>query len=342
MRAARPPCYKDAVRFGIIPTEGGHLAREALAEVERAEALGFDSAWMEEHHGVAGHYWPSPLVVLAGFATRTSRLWLGTDVAVLPFYDPIRAAEDAAMVDVLSGGRLVFGVAIGYRPDEFALYRTPLEGRGARFEEALVLIRALWTQESVTHEGPCYPVRAARLEPKPVQRPHPPIWIGGWGERMLRRAARLADAWVPGPTARLDRLLDGQARYRAELRAAGRPEPAEWPLTRDTVIADTDAEALALAERHLLVAYRDEYGGGRWQHPLVGAADATPVDRLDALGRDRFIVGGPDRCRAQVRRFVEALGTTHLIFRLYFPGMPHAHILREIELLAREVIPAFR
>src|SRR5574341_118038 len=120
------------MRFGFIPTEGGHLAKEALAEVDRAEALGLDSVWMEEHHGVHGHYWPSPLVVLAGFATRTSRLILGTDVVVLPFYDPVRAAEDAAMVDVLSGGRLVFGAAIGYRPDEFALYRTPLEKRSLK------------------------------------------------------------------------------------------------------------------------------------------------------------------------------------------------------------------
>jgi hypothetical protein len=212
---------------------------------------------------------------------------------VLPFYDPVRAAEDAAMVDVLSDGRLVFGAAIGYRPDEFALYRTPLEKRGARFEEALELIRALWTQESVTHPGPHYPLQNARLEPKPIQRPHPPIWIGGWGELMIRRAARQADAWVPGPTAHLQKLLDGKARYQAELRAAGRPDPAEWPLTRDTVIADTDAEALELAERHLLVNYRDEYGGGRWKHPLIGAEDATPVDQLDALGRDRFVIGGP-------------------------------------------------
>jgi probable F420-dependent oxidoreductase len=263
------------MRFGFIPTEGGHLTKEALAEVERAETLGLDSVWMEEHHGVRGHYWPSPLVVLAGFATRTSRLLLGTDVVVLPFYDPVRAAEDAAMVDVLSGGRLVFGAAIGYRPDEFALYRAPLEKRGARFEEALAVMRALWTEDAVTHPGPHYPLRDARIEPKPVQRPHPPIWIGGWGELMIRRAARLADAWVPGPTAHLGKLLDGKARYQAELRAAGRPDPAEWPLTRDTVIADTDAEALELAERHLLVNYRDEYGGGRWKHPLIGAEDAT-------------------------------------------------------------------
>ena len=108
------------------------------------------------------------------------------------------------------------------------------------------------------------------------------------------------------------------------------------------MIADTDARAFELAERHLLVNYRDEYGGGKWQHPLIGAEDRTPVDRLDALAADRFVVGGPERCIAQLRRFVEAFGADHIVFRLYFPGMPHAHIVRELELLSREVFPAFR
>lgn len=127
------------MKFGFIPTEGGRFYREALAEVEHGEALGFDSVWMEEHHGVRDHYWPSPLMVLAGFATRTSRLRLGTDV--------------------MSNGRFV---------------------------EALSVIRALWTQERVTLPGPHYPLQDARIEPRPVQSPHPPIWIGGWGEITLR------------------------------------------------------------------------------------------------------------------------------------------------------------
>jgi probable F420-dependent oxidoreductase len=338
------------MKFGLLfrpqdPPDAANIGQrwqEILAAGEAAEAAGWDGLFVPEHHMMPDAYLPSPWPALGALAARTKHVDIGTTVHLLPFEHPVHVAEHSAMVDVLSGGRLVFGAAIGYRPDEFALYRTPLEKRGARFEEALELIRALWTQESVTHPGPHYPLQNARLEPKPIQRPHPPIWIGGWGELMIRRAARQADAWVPGPTAHLQKLLDGKARYQAELRAAGRPDPAEWPLTRDTVIADTDAEALELAERHLLVNYRDEYGGGRWKHPLIGAEDATPVDQLDALGRDRFVIGGPERCRAQVRRFVEEFGATHVIFRLYFPGMPHRHILRELELLAREVVPAFR
>jgi probable F420-dependent oxidoreductase len=324
------------LKLGFIPIEGGHGYREALEEVERAEELGFDSVWMEEHHAVRDHYWPSPLVVLAGFATRTSRVTLGTDILVAPFYHPVRLAEEVALLDVMSGGRAVLGIAIGYKPDEFALYGVELERRGARFEEQLAIMKALWTQDAVTFHGASYRVEG-RLEPKPVQVPHPPVWIGGWGERTLRRAAALADNWIPGPTADLGRLLKGKQAFLAARAAAHRPVPAEWPLTRDVIIADSDGEARELAERHIMVAYRKEYAGG-WRHPFIDASVATD---LDALKRDRFLIGGPAQVIDALRPFVTDYGTTHLICRLFFPGLPHRHILRALELLAREVRPAF-
>jgi len=326
------------LKIGFIPIEGGHFYREALEEVTRAEELGFDSVWMEEHHSVTNHYWPSPLTVLAGFATRTSRLMLGTDILVAPFYHPARLAEDVAMLDVMSGGRMTLGIAIGYKPDEFALYGTALEKRGARFEEQLAIMKALWTEEHVRVRGHYYTVEG-RLEPKPVTRPHPPLWIGGWGELTLRRAATLADNWIPGPTADLTRLLAGKRAFLDHRQVAGRTTPvAEWPLTRDIIIADTDARARELAEEHIMVAYRREYAGG-WRHPFIDASIAADLDRLMA---DRFIIGGPDQCVVQIRRFVEEYGMTHLICRTFFPGLAHAHIMRALDLIAREVMPAFR
>src|SRR5258707_7712887 len=110
------------IKIGFIPIEGGEYYKEALEEVRRGEELGFDSVWMEEHHSVTDHYWPSPLQVLAGFATRTSRIRLGTDILVAPFYHPVRLAEDVALLDIMSGGRFTLGIAIGYKPDEFLLY----------------------------------------------------------------------------------------------------------------------------------------------------------------------------------------------------------------------------
>ncbi len=288
------------MRFGFIPSEGGRLFEQSLREVCYAEELGFDSVWLEEHHGVKDHYWPAPLLCLAGYATRTSKLLLGTDVVVLPFYHPVRAAEDAAMLDVISGGRFILGVAIGYRPDEFALYNVPLERRGARYAEAINLIKQLWTEDDVTFEGRY------------------------------------------GPTANLQKLLDATATYHQHLADMGKdPRRFPRPLTREVVIAETAEQARELAEKHLLVNYRDEYGGG-WSHPLIGAEDNAPVDRLEELGHDRFIIGGPEQCVATIKRFQETFGVDHLICRMYFPGMSHEHIMRGLELLATEVMPAFR
>jgi alkanesulfonate monooxygenase SsuD/methylene tetrahydromethanopterin reductase-like flavin-dependent oxidoreductase (luciferase family) len=169
------------------------------------------------------------------------------------------------------------------------------------------------------------------------------MWLGGWGKLSLARAARYGDAWVPGPTASLEKLLDAQATYRQNLRQVQiDPSSVPTPLTREVVIAATDGEARDVAERHLLINYRDEYGGGAWKHPLIGAEDSAPVDQFDMLSRDRFLVGSPDTIISQLQRFVEAFGVDHLICRLYFPGIPHDFILQELRLLAGEVMPAFK
>ncbi|HXH82474.1 MAG TPA: LLM class flavin-dependent oxidoreductase, partial [Candidatus Tectomicrobia bacterium] len=150
--------------------------------------------------------------------------------------------------------------------------------------------------------------------------------------------ATLGDNWIPGPTADLARLLAGKRRFLEHRAAANLPVPTEWPLTRDVIVADTDAEARALAEEHIMIAYRREYAGG-WRHPFIDASIATDLDKLMA---ERFVIGGPEQCVAQIRRFVQEYGMTHLICRTFFPGMPHARIMRALELLAREVMPALR
>lgn len=326
------------MKFGFITTEGGTYFKEALEEAIYGEELGFDSVWLEEHHSIRNHYWPSPLVALAGIATRTTRVLLGTDIVVLPFYHPVRIAEDTAMLDVISGGRAILGAAIGYRPPEFELYDIGLDNRGARYVEMLKIMRALWTQDQVEYTGRFFKIKGS-IEPKPTR--SIPLWLGGWGELSLKRAAQLGDAWVPGPTANLEKLLSAQKQYRSFLIDAGKSSAdVPNPLTREVVIAETREQALELAEKFVMVNYRDEYGGG-WKHPLIGSQDQTPI-ALDSLSNDRFIVGNPDDCIAQIKRFVETFGVDHLICRLYFAGMPHAHIMQELKLLAQEVFPAFR
>lgn len=329
-----------SLKIGFIPTEGGHFYPECLEEVIYAEELGFASAWLEEHHSVKNHYWPSPLVALAGMATRTSRIFLGTDIIVLPFYHPVRIAEDVALLDIMSNGRMILGAAIGYRPDEFALYQTPMEKRGGAFAEAIQFIRQLWTQDSVTFQGRYYQVENVKIEPRPNKQP--PIWLGGWGQLSLKRAAFLGDAWVPGPTAGLEKLLEAQSIYRAQLCESGKdPKCAPNPLTREVIVAETDEKALEMAEQHLIINYRDEYGGG-WEHPLIGNEDAAPVNQLDALSQDRFIIGSPETCIRKIQRFIDTFGVDHLICRLYFPGIPHKFIMDELDLIGKEIIPVFQ
>jgi alkanesulfonate monooxygenase SsuD/methylene tetrahydromethanopterin reductase-like flavin-dependent oxidoreductase (luciferase family) len=328
------------MKFGFIPTEGGHYYQECLEEIVYAESLGFDSAWLEEHHSVKNHYWPSPLMALAGGATRTSQIVLGTDIIVLPFYHPVRIAEDVAMLDIMSAGRIILGVAIGYRSDEFALYQLPLEKRGARFAEAIAFIRQLWTQESVTFQGTYYQANAVKIEPRPEKPPL--IWLGGWGQLSLERAATLGDAWIPGPTAALSKLLESQSVYRGCLEQNGKDlRSVPTPLTREVIIAETDEQAREMAEKHLLINYRDEYGGG-WDHPLISKEDPGSLNQLDVIGADRFIIGSPDTCIKQIQRFVDTFGVDHLICRLYFPGLPHSFLMSELKLIAAEVMPAFK
>jgi alkanesulfonate monooxygenase SsuD/methylene tetrahydromethanopterin reductase-like flavin-dependent oxidoreductase (luciferase family) len=326
------------MKFGFIPTEGGTYFQEALEEAVYGEELGFDSVWLEEHHSIRNHYWPSPLMALAGMATCTSRILLGTDIVVLPFYHPTRAAEDLAMLDVISNGRAIFGAAIGYRPPEFELYDISLDDRGARYVEMLKIMRLLWTHDHVEYNGRFFNING-RIEPRPT---NPiPIWLGGWGELSLKRAAVLGDAWVPGPTANLEKLLNAQKQYRTFLSDAGKDRTnVATPLTREVVIAKTREQALELAEKYVMVNYRDEYGGG-WKHPLIGSQDQTEIT-LDSLSQDRFIIGSPDDCIVHIKRFVEIFGVDHLICRLYFAGMPHEHIMTELKLLSNEVFPAFR
>jgi alkanesulfonate monooxygenase SsuD/methylene tetrahydromethanopterin reductase-like flavin-dependent oxidoreductase (luciferase family) len=329
------------MKIGFIPTEGGAYYREFFEEVLLGESLGFDSVWLEEHHSVKNHYWPSPLIGLAGIATRTEHIVFGTDILVLPFYHPVRLAEDAAMLAIMSQGRFILGAAIGYRPEEFELYQMPLEKRGERYEEALHLIRQLWTEEKVQFSGKYYQVNGSKIEPRPAQTP--PLWLGGWGELSLKRAATLGDAWVPGPTAGLEKLLVAQKAYRESLCAVGKdPTSVPTPLTREVIIAETDEKAWEMAERHLLINYRDEYGGGEWKHPLIGAEDTARVDQIDAISQDRFLIGSPETVIRQLQKFKSAFGVDHLICRLYFPGIPHKFIMNELKLLASEVMPVFR
>ena len=245
------------MKLGLSPLQGTGSFDETIRECERAEAAGFDSVWLGEHHNNPVLY-PAPLLGLAAIAARTSRVSLGTGVLLLPLYHPMGVAEEGAMVDMISGGRLILGVGAGYAPEEFAAFGLSVKQRGSRLEEGAALLRRLWTETHVTHQGRYYHVEDATVGPRPVQQPAPPIWFGAWTAPAIDRAARLGDAWLGGPSAALTELSLCARSYR-QARAEMGKEPGEVAAFRYVFVADTTEQALASAGDSFIQAYENMY-----------------------------------------------------------------------------------
>ena len=324
------------MKLGLSPLQGTDSFEETIRECERAEEAGFDSVWLGEHHNNPVLY-PAPLLGLAAIAARTRRVALGTGVLLLPLYHPMCVAEEGAMVDMISGGRLILGVGAGYAPEEFAAFGLSVKQRGSRLDEGAALLRRLWTETHVTHDGRYFHVKDATIGPRPVQRPAPPIWFGAWTAPAIERAARLGDAWLAGPSAALSELKSCVAAYRGACTGLGK-EPGEIAAFRYIFVADTTEQALASAGDSFIQAYENMYF--RWPHPVIKrpAGDLT----IERLAKDRIILGDPETCAREITRFRRELGLTHLICRFSVPGISREASMSSLDLFARKVMPALR
>ena len=203
------------------------LYAETLEQIAWADTLGFGAVWLSEHHFTDEGYLPGLMPMLGAVAMRTTRMRIGTAVLLAPLYHPLRLAEEAAVVDALSGGRLDLGLAPGYRLAEFATMGVPKAERGTRTDEIIELLIAAWTTPRVSYRGRHFQFDDVAVAPKPVQQPHPPLWIGGSTPAAARRAARFGANFMPDSGAPLEVFQQ----YRDECAAAGRPpgEVADQP-----------------------------------------------------------------------------------------------------------------
>lgn len=331
----------------------GERTREIYANVRHyavlAESLGFDGIFFSEHHLNERADCPSPLLAAACAAAVTERLKIGTAVLILPFYHPIKLAEDVAVLDNLSGGRVILGLGLGYRSDEFAGFGIPMKQRRARFDEALNVMISAWTRERFTNEGRYFPVKDISLHPKPVQLPFPPTWLAATSRAGLKRAASRGLSWLPSP-APMELVARGYAIYKkASESEGGDVVNIEQPLLRDAFVAASDEEAWRLSAPYILNLYRDDYArfGGVWYKHLVTGTwqRALPDDSIFAVddGRrlidDRFLLGSPDTCVREVSRYRTILPLDYLLIRLSFPGMPKDLCDAAMTTFAHEVLP---
>jgi probable F420-dependent oxidoreductase len=251
------------VKLGFhLPQVGPLATRESLRQAAQVvEELGFDSVWVSEHIVVprkqatpyprtpTGQFPVPPdmpfldsLSTLLFVAACTERVQLGTSVVVLPWRNPVITAKELVTLDVLSEGRLIFGVGVGWWPEEFAMLGVPFKKRGARTDEYLQLIKKLWTEDNPSFQGRFWQIEEVGFAPKPVQKPHPPIWVGGDVKAALRRAGRLGDAWhaidYPPP-----QLAEMYARVQGYAKEAGRDPKAVALTLRLQMSATEDAKA---------------------------------------------------------------------------------------------------
>ncbi len=218
------------MHFGVgLPHFRRLASTEAIVTVaQQAEALGFDSVWVSDHIVVPrsaiprfGEVFFEPFTTLAYVAGKTQRIRLGTSVIILPYRHPLFMGKALATLDVLSGGRLIVGAAVGWLAEEFEALGIPFTERGARSDEALKVMRALWTEAEPKFEGKFFRFASIKAEPKPLQKPHPPIWIGGSSPAAFRRAAEFADAWHPSHRS-VEEIAAGATRFKALAKARGR------------------------------------------------------------------------------------------------------------------------
>ncbi|MBI2371430.1 MAG: LLM class flavin-dependent oxidoreductase [Deltaproteobacteria bacterium] len=267
--------------FGVPNYLPGERARELVEIAVRAEEAGYASLWLQDRVTVNR---VDTFTLLAAIAQATRRARLGTSVLLLPLRHPVHVAKAVATLDVLSGGRIILGVGIGSRADECAAVGVPFKQRASRAEEAVTVIRRIWTEERIAHQGRHYQVQDVVIGPKPVQKPGPPIWMGGSADRALDRVGRLGDGYMRGGPGKFG-FPEAWAKVKAAAEKAGR----------------NSAELARSALAYTVVDEDRERAARRCEEFLQGFYGRVIVDV-----RRELVVGTTEDCVRRIREYVDA------------------------------------
>jgi alkanesulfonate monooxygenase SsuD/methylene tetrahydromethanopterin reductase-like flavin-dependent oxidoreductase (luciferase family) len=314
--------------------------RELVEQARLANALGYASITNGMHYSSAPWQDFQQFPFLCRMMAEAPDLRVNFGLVLLSLHKPLDIAEQIATADIMSGGRVIFGVALGYREVEFLAFGTTQKERVKRFEENLEAVRRLWTEDVVDMVGSHFTLRGASVATRPVQRPHPPIWIGANADPAIRRAARLGDCWYVNPHNRIDTIVRQVEVYRRALDEHGKPFPREFPARREVFVARSREEAVRRCGPFLAAKYAayDRWG----QSEAMPEGDNDLGVGFDDLIRDRFLLGSPDEVAGQMLALHRATGINHLIMSVQWPGMDQSLALEELHMLAEEVFPRVR
>jgi len=312
--------------------EGADLARETANLVEQARAVkanGFASLMVGQHFVSEPLQMFQAIPLLARLTAEAEGLMIGPALVLLPMFSPVVVAEEAATIDWFSGGNYVLALGLGYRKEEFESLGVPYAERVPRFEEAVPLIRKLWSEDKVTHRGRFYSLPGVRASVKPKRKGGPPIWIGGDAEPAVKRAARLGDAWVVSPMMAHDEVRRLIGVFNETRKAAGLAPATTFPAIRECHVGP-----LAEVREPLLYKYQ---AYSSWGQNDTGSVPADSLAKnFDRFAAERFVIGDEAQVLDAIERY-RALGIDHLLLRVQWPGLGQAMALRSIERLGKVI-----
>lgn len=304
-----------------------------------ARDRGWDAVATGQHYLSEGLSQLQLVPFLARLAAEAGHMTGIAGVLLAGLHNPVEVAECIASLDVIWRGNFVFGVGLGYRDVEFDAFKVPKGRRVRRFEECLDVVKRLWTEDRVSVDNEVCTLSGVTLTCRPVQRPHPPIWVAADSDSAVRRAARVGDTWFVNPHATTATITRQMGLYRAELARLGKPFPRVLPFFKEIFCAKDTRTALELAGPHLAQKYR---AYAAWGQDAVLPGGDTFHQPFETLLRDRFVLGSPEECYEQLRPCWEEVGATFLVLRTHWSGMPLGHALGSMQLISDELLPALR
>jgi alkanesulfonate monooxygenase SsuD/methylene tetrahydromethanopterin reductase-like flavin-dependent oxidoreductase (luciferase family) len=318
--------YKD--HFDRTPEQ---LINEVLEQTVLADQLGYESVWFAEHHFSEYGILTSPQILLTAAAERTKQIRLGVSIVTLPFKNPIQVAEDYALLDVLSNGRLNLGLGSGYLPHEFAGFNLDGKDKAFRFNEGLAVIEKAWKGQAFSFDGEYYQFSEIQLQLVPKQK-RVPLWVGALRSQGVKYVGKMGYNIMGVPyvsSASISELKGIIDDFKASYLEAGHDEEAiNIPLALHTYVAKTREEAYEIARPHLNL-YLDTRQYGR------------SAQFEDLMERKQLLIGSPEDVIALLKKYKDA-GCDHIMMLTNFGCLPHEKVMESLELIAKDVMPAFQ
>ena len=309
--------------------------QEIVEYIRTARQLGFDFLYQGQHYLTSPYQQLQTVPLLARLAAEAEGMGMVATLLV-PLHHPVDLAERVTTMDIITNGRFHLSAALGYRDEEYDAFGVPRNRRVSRYLECLDVMRQLWTQDSVTHHGEHFHLEGARMTIRPIQQPHPPIWVAANGDAAIKRAARRGYTWYVNPHATYTAIKRQIELYHETAESAGSDAPSDLPIARELYVGETRDQAWADAAPFL---------GGKYAAYAQWGQDRAMDEEFSAafteLAEDRFIIGDPEDCIGEIEKLRE-LGMSHGSFRMMWPGMDLGRGLRNLELFADRIMPYFR